>query len=206
MPEHIPAGRAGRLWLIERLAAARRGIDLLDRKRQLLRRESDRFTLLARERRAALDGAYTVARSWGVRAALLGGSLGVTLVAAEVEGRAEVTVSWQNTMGVVHPESIRSRLAAPAAEQLAAGNAALGPMADAYHQVLQLALEVAVAESAQRRVEAELHATQRRLRAIERHRAPALETSLQRLELALDEREREDRVISRWAMRRREAE
>ena len=65
MPERLPAGRAGRLWLIDRIAAAQRGRDLLDRKRQLLRRQFDRLALLSEERRQALIAACAAAEEWG---------------------------------------------------------------------------------------------------------------------------------------------
>ena len=47
MPERVPPGRAGRLWLLRRLAFARRSLELLDRKHQLLARE---LAGLARQR------------------------------------------------------------------------------------------------------------------------------------------------------------
>ncbi|HSO55578.1 MAG TPA: V-type ATPase, D subunit, partial [Actinomycetes bacterium] len=47
----VPPGRAGRLWLRGRLATAERGLDLLDRKLRILRREQERLRLL--ERRTA---------------------------------------------------------------------------------------------------------------------------------------------------------
>jgi vacuolar-type H+-ATPase subunit D/Vma8 len=52
-------------------------------------------------------------------------------------------------------------------------------------------------------VNVELRATERRQRAIERHRLPALEEALARLELRLDELERDERVVARWAQQRR---
>jgi vacuolar-type H+-ATPase subunit D/Vma8 len=53
-------------------------------------------------------------------------------------------------------------------------------------------------------MEIELASTHRRLRAIEHHRLPAFQAQLQDLVLRLDEREREERLIARWAMRRGE--
>jgi V/A-type H+-transporting ATPase subunit D len=67
-------------------------------------------------------------------------------------------------------------------------------------RALRAAAEHAVASAALREVESELVSTHRRLRAIERHRLPALQAQLQVLVLQLDEREREERLIARWAM------
>lgn len=43
----VPPGRAGRLWLRRRLAAAERAVELLERKLRILRAEQDRLALLA---------------------------------------------------------------------------------------------------------------------------------------------------------------
>ena len=67
---------------------------------------------------------------------------------------------------------------------------------------MRAAAEHAVASAALREVEIELASTQRRLRAIEHHRLPALQTQLHDLVLRLDEFEREERLIARWAKRR----
>ena len=203
MAERVPAGRAGRLWLLERIAAGRRGVDLLDRKRQLLRREYDRLVLLAEERRRSWTDACAEAQRWGLRVAMLGGSGEIALAAGAIAGRAEVSLSWRNTMGAEHPEDARCTLPEIAPADIAAGNAALGPAVTAYRRAIDLAVAVAVAEAARQRIERELRATQRRLRGIERRHMPALESALQTLELQLEEREREDRVITRWAQQRR---
>jgi len=51
MPERVPPGRAGRLWLLGRVASARRSVELLDRKRKLLQREDARLTELCEQTR-----------------------------------------------------------------------------------------------------------------------------------------------------------
>ena len=201
MAETFPAGRAGRLWLLDRIDAAQRGRDLLDQKRQLLRRQFDQLALLAEERRRALIEAYADAEVWGLRAAMLGGSAETAMVAGAVAGRATVSVSWRNTMGARHPDEAHCELPELAPAELAAGNAALRPAAAAYRRALELAVEVAVAETARQKIGAELQATQRRLRGIERHRVPALADALRTLELQLEELEREERVVTRWARR-----
>lgn len=205
MPERVPAGRAGRLWLLERLDAARRGTDLLDRKRQLLRREFDRLRLLVEARRRELGAAYAEAERWGTRAALLAGEEGIALVARPLAGRAQIDVTWRNTMGVIHPEDAHCRFPDVPPLDAAASSAALAPAAQAYRRALAAAVAVAVADEACERVGSELQATQRRLRAIQRHRIPELQAALMQLESTLDELEREERVVARWAQRRRGA-
>lgn len=202
MPERVPPGRAGRLWLVERLETARRGVELLGKKQQLLAREYQRLAVLARDRRRGLEVACEHAAQWAKRAAMLGSRSEIALVAGSIVGGAAAKISWRNTMGVVHPEDASCVLPELPATELAASNGAMAPCAAAYRRALELAVGVAVAESALARVGEELRATQRRHRAIEHRKIPSLAQALQNLELQLEELEREDRLVSRWVRSR----
>jgi V/A-type H+-transporting ATPase subunit D len=201
--ERVPPGRAGRLWLLARLNAARRGRELLDRKQQLLAREQQRFALVADERRKSWEEASADAQRWSLRAAILGGTATTALFAGAVTGRATVDVAWRNTMGVTHPDDARCEFPALASAVAVAGNAALAPAAQAHRKALETAVDAAIAATAGQRIEHELQATQRRLRGLERHRIPALERNLHELQFRLEELEREERVVTRWARGRR---
>ena len=202
MPEQIPPGRAGRLWLRDRLASARRSMELLDRKRQLLRREQSRLAELREESRRDWLTSCSEAETWGLRAALLGGSTEVVSTGVTVAGRARVEVAWRNTMGVRHPDDPRCDLPELGPSDAAATNAAVAPAAASYRRALEAAVAYAVADASFAVLDGELRATERRHRAIERRRVPPLEDALRRLELRLDELEREERVVTRWAKRR----
>ena len=206
VPEQVPPGRAGRLWLRGRLAAARRSMELLDRKRQLLRRDRERLAILREETYRRWVASCKEAETWGLRAAMLGGSADVMLSSATVAGRARVEVTWRNTMGVRHPEDPRCELPALGPADSAASNAAVAPAAASYRRALEAGVARAVADTSFAVLDAELHATERRLRAIERRRVPLLEDGLRRLELHLDELEREERVVTRWAQHRLQGE
>jgi len=202
MPEQVPPGRAGRLWLRGRLDSARRSMDLLDRKRQLLRRERTRLEELRDETHRRWLASCSEAEDWGLRAALLGGSEEVARSSAVVAGRGGVEVTWRNTMGVRHPDDPRCTLPELAPANSAAANSAITPAAAAYRRALEAGVAHAVADRSFTVIDAELRATERRLRAIERRRVPWLEEALRSLELRLDELEREERVVARWAQRR----
>jgi vacuolar-type H+-ATPase subunit D/Vma8 len=204
MAERVPPGRAGRLWLVAHLDTARRGRDLLDRKHQLLRREEQRLAAVSGGLRAAWLDAFADARRWSLRTGIIGGALTTELFAQPVAGRANVTVAWIDTMGVRHADSARCDFPDLAPAATVAGNAALAPAAAAHRKALAAAVDAAVAATALRRIEDELQATQRRLRGIERHRIPRLESSLHALQLRLDETEREEQVTTRWARERRQ--
>jgi len=203
MAERVPPGRAGRLWLLGRIAAARRSVDLLDRKRELLQREDARLAALSGDTRRRWEIACVESEAWGRRATVLSGVSDVAGAAAAVAGRARVDLTWRNTMGVPHPDVVRSAPAILPSGEAAAANAAVAPAAAAYRRALVAAAAHAAADMSHRLVSGELRATERRQRAIERHRLPALEDDLSRLELRLDEMERDERVVSRWAQQHR---
>lgn len=202
MAENVPPGRAGRLWIRGRLAAARRAMELLDRKRQLLLRERARISELLDESERRWVSSCQEAETWSLRASLLGGSSEVAMSAALTSGKASVEVTWRNTMGVLHPEDPRLSLPELGPVEQAAVNAAVSPAAAAHRSALEAAVAHAAVRSSYERLEGELVATQRRHRALEKRRVPLLEDSLSRLELRLDELEREERVVTRWAQRR----
>jgi V/A-type H+/Na+-transporting ATPase subunit D len=203
MPEALPPGRAGRLWLVSRLNSTRRSLELLDRKRQLLLAELT--AMVDRRARAAADwrAACAEAERWGARANALAGATEVGRAGASVAGTARVEIPWPNTMGVVHPGRPAPDLPLLDPTEAAATSAAVGPAAAAARDALAAAAEFGSAEEAHRLLAAELAATERRHRTLERHRLPALEEALTRLELRLEELEREERVATRWAQRRR---
>jgi V/A-type H+/Na+-transporting ATPase subunit D len=202
MAERVPPGRAGRLWLVRRLAFARRSLELLDRKHQLLLRELAGRAQLRDETERRWARACTEAQRWGARADALGGHSDITLAAASISGQARVDVPWHNTMGVVHPGDPACALPDLPPLERAAGNVAIAPLAAAQREALLAAAVFAALDRSHRLLEAELRKTQRRRRAVEHHRIPSLEESLLRLELHLDELEREERVVSRWVRSR----
>jgi V/A-type H+-transporting ATPase subunit D len=205
MPSQIPPGRAGRPWLQQRITTATHGVDLLRSKQQLLSRERRRLVHHREETLREFSQACAEADQWARRANVLSGSAATALVGARLAGRARVEISWRNTMGVLHPDQAIITTPDFSGTERAALNSAMGPSRDAHVRALEAAARHAVAESALRAVQAELATTQRRLRAIERHRLPMLIAELHSLELRLDEVEREERLVTRWAAGRREA-
>lgn len=202
MAEAVPPGRAGRLWLRSRVAFARRSLELLDRKQLLLRQELQRLATRVDATRQSWIESCAEADRWGLRAAALG-TTDVALASASVAGQASVDVRWRNTMGVWHPGDPRCDAAVLPPDVSAAANVAVAPAARAYREALEAAAAYAAADRSWSALTDELRATERRRRAIERRRLPSLEGSLHRLELRLDELEREERVVTRWAEQRR---
>jgi V/A-type H+/Na+-transporting ATPase subunit D len=204
MPNQIPPGRAGRPWLLQRIAVATHGVELLRSKQRLLSRERRR--LLHHREEAAREFCEAVAQAdrWARRADILSGAAATAQVGATLAGRARVEITWRNTMGVLHPDRATVTVPDFSGTERAALNSAMGPSREAHVRALEAAARTTVAQSALRAVEAELAVTQRRLRAIERHRLQSLHAELRSLELRLDEVEREERLVTRWAAGRRD--
>jgi H(+)-transporting ATP synthase subunit D len=195
-----PPGRTGRLWLLRRLAVARRGHDVLEQKRHALRRELDRLeSSLDATRRDWHERAHA-AELWWQRAAVLAGERPLALARSSVRGRADVRLVWRNALGVVYP--FEATVSLPVGELFpAGGSAALVYAAQLHRGALEAAAQLGATELAYRRTAGELQATTQRLRAIERRWIPEHEEALRQVELALDENDREEAVRVRWVIR-----
>jgi V/A-type H+/Na+-transporting ATPase subunit D len=202
MPPRVPPGRAGRLWLVRRLETARRGLDVLEQKRQALFREQARLA----GSRAATQHAWAEcareAAAWGDRALAVAGERRLRLAAAGVTEPCTVEVEWRNALGTALPVSATVRPAAGADLVALGGGSAVALAARAHTEAVAAAAAEAAARAAWEALREELEATTRRQRAIERRWIPEHEAELQRVELALDEREREEIARARWATRR----
>ena len=201
-----PPGRAGRPWLVRRLALARRGADVLDEKRRALLRERARFAEIVDEARDSWERSVSEAERWLRRALLISGQRSFELARFHVPGSAEVEVSRRRVLGVSIPADVEVRL--PPTPDLVApgGSSALPAAAAAYGRAVEAGARFAAARTSLDRIDAELAATTRRLRALERRWIPAHEDALAALALELDEAEREDAMRGRWFAERRSRE
>ena len=197
-----PPGRAGKPWLVHRLAVARRGADVLDDKRRGLLRERAQLATIVEEAREAWEHAVREAEIWLRRALLISGQRSFELASFHVPEQAEVHLTWRRSLGVAYPSDAEVRL--PPTPDLIApgGSSALPAAASAYGRAVEAGARFAAVRSALERVESELAATTRRLRALERRWIPAYEDALAALALHLDETEREDAVRGRWFAQR----
>lgn len=185
----IPPGRAGRLWLRRRLGTAERGRDQLDRKLRVLVPELQRRRFQADRSREEWAAACDDARTWLLRAGLLGGQDAVRYAAAP--HLAEVELTWTTAVGLSYPTD--ARLVGPSEQaESAPGNAAIAPAAAAFRTALLAGVRTAAAQEAVRRVEAESAVTRRRLRALEQRWLPWLQEALTALELSLEQAEQEE--------------
>ena len=191
-----PPGRGGRLWLQHRIEVASTGSDLLDKKRRALVQEHRRLRALARGTEAEWAKAAAEAETWVNRTAVMAGEEKLAMLAAS-HPRAEVTVRWRSAMGVTFASEARVELGPPPVAATGGSSAADVAVAAA-RRAVQAAVRDAAAQSALRRIGAELAITSRRQRALERRWLPELAAAATRLSGALDELEREEATRSLW--------
>lgn len=192
--------RAVRLGLIGQLGLARQASGLLHQKEEALRRERDRLEGHAKRTERRWQRTCQDARAWLLRARALGASTELAAVEHRPIGQASITVRWRNSMGVAYPDEV---ITAPCPRPTVSSTAALVPTTDAYRTALDAAIAHGAASSALEKIDTELVATRRRRRAIEHRLVPTLELRLRRLELRLDEQDREEALRSRLAIQQR---
>ena len=134
-PLRVPPGRAGRVWLLGRLHTAERGLDLLDRKLRVLRREQERARLAAERTGAEWRRRCAEAEPWLLRAALLGGQR--ALRHAVPGETAQVQVTWAVVMGVRYPQQAVAHSGRPAPDAAPTGTTALVEAAATYRDALR---------------------------------------------------------------------
>jgi V/A-type H+-transporting ATPase subunit D len=205
MPSTGTSGKAARLVLRRQLEVARRGAELLSRKRQALLAEQRRLRHAAAATAAEWTEAIAEAERWLARAALLDGASETARVASYVERSPELTVAWEPLMGVVRPRIAGLEQGPAPPVSWLGGSSALHYAASAYRRATRAAAGQAAAQIALARVSRELATVARRTRAIERRWIPRHEADLAMLELSLEETEREEAARLRLLSRRREA-
>ncbi len=195
----IPPGRAGRPWLRDRIAAAHRAADLLDRKRRELESERHRLGTIVGRREREWRSTMATCGHWLGRVDATAGDRALQMAVALEPACAQITVDWRQVMGVHYPIDVHVQLPDAPHIALLDGGAALAFAIDVYGRAVRAAMAHAVARTAETRIRAELDRTVRRLRALRLRAIPAHEDALRALELRLDEKDREDAVAARWA-------
>ncbi|MDK1327497.1 V-type ATP synthase subunit D [Arthrobacter sp. zg-Y1143] len=186
--------RAERAEVQRRLATARRGAELLDRKQRILQRSIDGLAERADAARLAWEELAREAAVWLRRTTALDGA--DRLAEAAPSDTALATVRWGGAMGISYPEDASCTV--PAAPP-AGGTSALAYAAAAHRTALEAAVAAAASQRALLLVSEELAATRTRQRAVENRWIPRLEEQLTAIERRIAEQELEESLRLRWA-------
>ena len=190
----VPPGRAGRIWLVRRLETARRGADLLDRKLRILQGELARLQAAAAETAVQWDRCQADARTWLLRAALLGGERAIRL--ADDGRAADVRVSYETTMGIRYP----AKTTCTVPPTVTCDSPVLARARQAHRAALTAAAQHAAATASVHVIDDEVRVTRYRLRAIQDRWIPGLEQALADVTFTIEELERADAARLRLAM------
>lgn len=192
----VPPGRAGRLHLRRRLAAAERGADLLERKLHVLLEEHRARARAAEDSLRAWRLAATEADTWLTRGLAQAGHDGLAL--ALPSEPALVTVRETTSMGVRYPSAVTCKLPAETPD-IDPGSAALVCARASYARAAAAAAQAAVDQAAARALSAAVVIVRRQIRILRRHWIPLLSEAHARLEFVLEQGDFEDGVRRRRA-------
>ena len=196
-----PPGRMGRLWVLNRLDLAERGVTLLEQKLHLLTALQEELQRRAEQSRHDWQQACREADMWGLRAVLLGGHNAIEL--AVTTAPASVTVQWAVTAGVRYPDVAACVLPPENDPAVIYQTSASAQATRAYRAAVIAAAKCAAAQAAFRTVEQEVHTTRLRARALSRHWLPLLQQELASIELELEEEDRDGAIRVRLVDRQR---
>jgi V/A-type H+/Na+-transporting ATPase subunit D len=196
-----PPGRMGRLWVLNRLNLAERGVTLLEQKLHLLTMLEEELQRKAEQSRHGWEQACREADTLGLRAVLVGGQDAIDL--AVTTAPVSVTVQWAISAGVRYPDIAACVLPPEDDPAVIYSTVASVHAARAYRAAVVAAAECAAAQSAVRTVEREVHTTRLRARALGRHWLPLLQQELARIELELEEEDRDGAIRVRLVGRQR---
>ncbi|MHA7653202.1 V-type ATP synthase subunit D [Mycobacterium sp. ML4] len=197
----VPPGRMGRLWVLDRLLLAERGVTLLEQKLHLLTALQGELQRRAEQNSHDWQQACREADTWGLRSVLLGGQRAIDLAAATAP--ASVTVEWAVTAGVRYPDGAACELPPEDDPAVTYTTSASAQAARAYRAAVFAAAECAAAQSAMKTIEREVNTTRLRVRALSRHWLPLLRQELARIELELEEQDRDGAIRVRLVGRQR---
>jgi V/A-type H+/Na+-transporting ATPase subunit D len=193
----IPPGRAGRLWLRERLDIAETAVSLLQQKQALLEQRLRELRAQRAQTGRVWETACRDARAWQVRAVLAGGQH--SLDAAASRHPAVFTTTTATVVGVHYPAEANCALPEDFSGTLTISAVVVGARR-AHGAALVAAARHAADVAAVDRIEHQLSATRLRAQALRRRRLPTLRRALAALELELAEQERAEHIsLIMWA-------
>jgi V/A-type H+-transporting ATPase subunit D len=191
-----------------RIALARQGRDLLREKRDALLKELRALLGAVLAGSDALERAAAASRRALGLAEALEGPESVRSAALAATGDALVDAGATLLMGVSLPDIRRRAIGRPRSGRgysVAGTSARIDAVAERFEAEVDLILELAASELKLRRLAAEVGRTTRRVNALELAVIPRLEAERDRIEAALDEREREERFRLQKTKARRAA-
>lgn len=193
--EQIRATRAQLLAKKKQILLARQGRDLLKQKRNALLKELMRLAEQVVRSSDELEQSVGEAVAALALAEALDGPEAVHSAALAAQGQISLTVNVTNIMGVLTPVIEQKSLVRGPLDRgysLNSVSSRVEAAAEAFESQLELIIELASSEMRLRRLAEEIGRTTRRVNALENVLIPRLEAQRNYIQMALEERERED--------------
>lgn len=204
---HVTATRSELLARRAQIALAVQGRDLLEEKRDALKREFVRLGATVLEAMETLEQRCADGRRTLSQAVAGEGPEAVGSAALAAEGTIEVGLHTRNVAGVAIVEVDKPpvrRARTGRGYSLGASSARVDAVAEAFEGQVDLLLDVVASELSLRRLAAEIARTTRRVNALDQVLIPRLEDERDAIAAVLEERALEDRVrLTRARARRR---
>lgn len=183
------------LALKTQIALAQQGRELLEQKRTALMKELLELADTVIERSDALEHAAAGANLALVRAKAIAGSEAVQSAALASRAEYALEVRMANVMGIRVPRIKKKRVERPAFARgysIVGTSITIDEAASAFEAEVNAIIRLAESELWLKRLAAEIGRTSRRLNALDHLLIPRLEAQRDFIQLALDERERDD--------------
>lgn len=198
------------LALKGQLALARQGRDLLEEKRTALMREFLKIADTIMERSDVLQQSAVNARRALARAEAIAGSEAIQSAALVTRSELPLEVTTASVMGVKVPHIEQKRVSRSILQRgycIVGSSMTIDETAAAFEGEVDAIIALAQSELRFARLAAEIRRTSRRLNALDHLLIPGLESDMDYIQMALDERERADhfrlKLIKRILERKR---
>ncbi len=187
--------RSELLKLKKSIKLAKSGHSLLKKKRDGLILEFFELLKRAKNARAELAAAYTEAQLKLNRARVLYSDMKLASLALAIANVPTIDLETKNIMGVKVPKIRSGKVRKSLIERgagIASSSAVIDAAMDGYEDVVEKVIVVAEAETAMKKLLAEIEKTKRRVNALEFNRIPAMEDARKFISFRLEEIEREN--------------
>lgn len=194
--EQIKPTRMALLQLKRRIQLARKGHELLKKKRDSLVMQFFDLVTERKNLRKKLNDEYKVAYDSLIEAEMLVGKRDLENLSLAVPPTSEFDTRIYNIMGVIVPLfNLRGKIKRPYMQRgysLINSPSKVDEVVDRFQVALRSTFDLAEVEEQVRLVAEELESTKRRVNALEYVLLPKLDKTYKWIELSLEERERED--------------
>lgn len=193
--EEVHPTRTELLQRKNQISLAQQGCDLLKEKRDALLMEfmkvmDEVLESSARLQKAAANASYSLATAKAVD-----GTVALRSAGMATKGRIDVELKGSVIMGVPVPEVAKKnikRLATQRGYSLTGVSSRINETAERFEEEINIILEIAAIETKLKRLGEEIQKTRRRVNALDYVVIPQLQQQLKYIQMALDERAREE--------------